>query len=95
MKVKELMDLLKTMDAEADVWLPGTTSDGIPTYSLLDHAFECKYRFICEDVYNTPGDIDERLLMHIKDENYNGNVVVLSSLYDFQSNRKNLNVDNN
>lgn len=95
MKVKELMNLLKTMDAEADVWLPGTTRDGMPTYSLLDHVFECKYRFICEDVYNTPGDIDDRLLMHIRDENYDGNVTVLSSLYDIKSIRKNLTDDNN
>ena len=82
MKAKELIEKLLQVDPEAEIWLPATNRQGIPTYALLDHVFDCKYASIYGDVFNNPGDVDMRLL---KDGHDDDTVVVLSSMFEYQN----------
>lgn len=80
MKAKELIAKLKELDPEAEVWLPATNKQGIPTYALLDHVMDYKYASIYGDIFNNPGDVDLRLP---KDGHDDDTVIVLSSKFEY------------
>ncbi|MDE6551893.1 MAG: hypothetical protein K2K98_02870 [Muribaculaceae bacterium] len=81
MKAKELIERLHQLDPEAEIWLPATNKQGIPTYALLDFVLDVKYASIYGDIFNNPGDIDRRLLKQGHDED---SVVLLSSLFEYR-----------
>lgn len=82
MKARELIEKLRHVDPEAEIWLPATNRQGILTYALLDHVFDCKYASIYGDVFNNPGEVDMRLL---KDGHDDDTVVVLSSMFEYKN----------
>lgn len=78
MTVKELIDKLQLQDPDAEVWVPATNKQLIPTYALLDHIFDFKYEDVYADLIPTPGDIDTRLL---QDKNDKSKIVYLGSTF--------------
>lgn len=82
MKAKELIAKLQGLDPEAEIWLPATNKQVIPTYALLDHVIDCKYASIYGDVFNNPDDVDMRLL---KDGHDDETIIVLSSKFEYEN----------
>ena len=62
MKVRELLSLLQQCDLDATV-ICGVYNGKIDTYGVVDHIWEDFYEHtIYNDLYGTPGKIDERLI---------------------------------
>lgn len=62
MKVKDLVNQLLQHDQEAEV-LQGVWNGETETYGVVDHVFEDYFEnSVYNDLYGTPGRIDERLL---------------------------------
>ena len=62
MKVKELIEKLKQMDPDAEIWVGTHNDERIPTYGLLDYVYEFNFEELWVDLFPTPGDIDMRLI---------------------------------
>lgn len=61
MKVKELIKILQTEDENAEVII-GVNNNQTETYAVLDNVLPVEYDTLLNDLYNTPGRIDKRLL---------------------------------
>lgn len=62
MKVKELIERLKNVDAEAEIWVSTHNEAKTATYGLMDEVFEFNFENLWPDLQNTFSDIDERLI---------------------------------
>ena len=83
MKVKELIDKLKKTDPNSET-ICGVYNGFTDTYGVVDHVWEDIYdHSVYNDLYGTPGQIDDRLLNKELREN-NHKVVYIGS--DFPCN---------
>ena len=62
MKVKELIERLKNVDAEAEIWVGTHNEANTATYGLMDQVFEFNFENLWPDLQNTYSDIDDRLI---------------------------------
>lgn len=62
MTVEELITKLQTMPPKAELWTGVRNDKGVSTYGLIDEVREFDYEYICDDLFGTPGKIDDRLL---------------------------------
>lgn len=80
MNKKQLISKLKNIPDNTEIIIPAYNGY-LNTYTLLDHIFIDNFtNSIFNDLYGTPGVIDERLL----DLKENDNIVVLSSEFPFK-----------
>lgn len=61
MKNKVLIKKLQELDPEAQI-IYGVHNGQTDTYALVDHIFETPFEDIFNDLFGTPGNIDNRLL---------------------------------
>ena len=89
--VKDLINELQHLDQNAEVWLPAVNDLGISSYCVLDHIQTFKFCEVEHDIYNNPGEIDDRLLTNKREDSP---IVFLGSLKDFMPLRRENNGDN-
>ena len=78
MKVKELIEQLKNMNPEAEIWVSTHNDKRIPTNGLLDYVYDFNFEELWVDLFPTPGDIDMRL---IKGKNDKDKIVFLGTSF--------------
>ena len=59
MKVKELIERLKNVDPDAEIWVSTHNESNAATYGVMDQAFEFNFENLWPDLQNTLSDIDD------------------------------------
>lgn len=77
MKVKELIEILKESDPEAEVVMP-VYNHKTETYGVVDHTHQVSYEQLSNDFFGTPGPMDSRLFTN---EITDRNILLLCSLF--------------